>query len=139
MRSLCRLVQAQEDFGASVRDMLDGLDGLWAQLEVLHTGVTLNKQGSRGCNDLASARTDAEVSRCVGPSAVLWYWFYSIIIIIALPLPLSVVCNTLMCLAKTLSAVLGHYRNRLQCCQAHQEDSTQVLQVKFSSCSKKAT
>lgn len=69
MRSLCKLVQAQGDFEASVKDMLDGLDGLWAQLEVLHTGVTLNKHGSRG-RDLATARTDAEVSRCVGPSAV---------------------------------------------------------------------
>lgn len=70
MRSLCRLVQVQGDFEASVKDMLDGLDGLWAQLEVLHTGVTLDKHGSRGRNDLATARTDAEVSSCVGPSAV---------------------------------------------------------------------
>lgn len=68
MRSLRRLVQVQGDFEASVRDMLEGLDGLWARLEVLHTGVTLTKQGSRGHKDLASAQTDSEVSRCVGLS-----------------------------------------------------------------------
>ncbi|XP_034078930.1 uncharacterized protein si:ch211-151h10.2 isoform X3 [Gymnodraco acuticeps] len=86
MRSLCRLVQVQGDFEASVKDMLEGLGGLWAQLEELHTGVTLTKEGSPG--DLASAQTDAE----------------------------------------NLFAILGHYRNRLQCCQAHLKDSTQLLQ-----------
>ncbi|KAF1394402.1 hypothetical protein PFLUV_G00026840 [Perca fluviatilis] len=88
MRSLCRLVQVQGDFEASVKDMLEGLEGLWAQLEELHTGVTLTKEGGRGHGDLASAQADAE----------------------------------------TLFAVLGHYRNRLQCCQARLRDSTQLLQ-----------
>ncbi|KAI9548072.1 hypothetical protein NQZ68_013091 [Dissostichus eleginoides] len=86
MKSLRRLVQVQGDFEASVKDMLEGLGGLWAQLEELHTGVTLTKEGSPG--DLALAQTDAE----------------------------------------NLFAILGHYRNRLQCCQAHLKDSTQLLQ-----------
>ncbi|XP_031142926.1 uncharacterized protein si:ch211-151h10.2 isoform X1 [Sander lucioperca] len=88
MRSLCRLIQVQGDFDVSVKDMLEGLEGLWAQLEELHTGVTLTKEGGRGHGDLASAQADAE----------------------------------------TLFAVLGHYRNSLQCCQAHLRDSTQLLQ-----------
>lgn len=71
MRSLCRLVQVQGDFEVSVKDILEGLDGLWAQLEELHTGVTLTKEGSRDHRDLASAQTDAEVSRCEGLSTVL--------------------------------------------------------------------
>ncbi|KAM8902516.1 uncharacterized protein AB9W97_007158 isoform 2-T2 [Spinachia spinachia] len=58
-RSLCRLVQVQEGFEASVKDMLEGLEGLWAQLEELHTGVTLTKEGCRGHADLVSARRDA--------------------------------------------------------------------------------
>lgn len=62
---LLRLLQVQEDFEASVKDMLEALDGLWARLELLHTGVTLSKQGTRGHKDLASASTDAEVSRLV--------------------------------------------------------------------------
>lgn len=66
MRSLGRLVQVQGDFEASVKDMLEGLGGLWAQLEELHTRVTLTKEGSRGLRDLASAQADAEVSRCGG-------------------------------------------------------------------------
>lgn len=66
VRSLCRLVQVQGDFETSVKDMLEGLDGLWAQLEELHTGVTLTKEGSRGHRDLDSAHTDTEVSRCEG-------------------------------------------------------------------------
>ncbi|XP_038548262.1 uncharacterized protein si:ch211-151h10.2 isoform X1 [Micropterus salmoides] len=87
-RSLCRLVQVQGAFEASVKEMLEGLHGLWAQLEELHMGVTLTKEGSRGHRDLALAQTDAE----------------------------------------TLFAVLGHYRDRLQCCQIHLKDSTQQLQ-----------
>lgn len=51
-------------------------------------------------------------------------------------LPLSVICHTLTSLDKTLFAVLSHYGNTLQCCQAHLKDSTQLLQVKFSSCKK---
>ncbi|XP_068580983.1 uncharacterized protein si:ch211-151h10.2 isoform X2 [Cebidichthys violaceus] len=86
--SLCRLVQVQGDFEAIVKDMLEDLEGLWAQLEELHTGVTLTKEGSRGHGDLASAQTDTE----------------------------------------TLFAVLGHYKNRLQCCQAHLKESTQLVQ-----------
>ncbi|KAE8295023.1 hypothetical protein D5F01_LYC05946 [Larimichthys crocea] len=88
VRSLCRLVQVQGDFETSVKDMLEGLDGLWAQLEELHTGVTLTKEGSRGHRDLDSAHTDTE----------------------------------------SLFAVLDHYRNRLQSCQTHLKDSTQLLQ-----------
>ncbi|XP_060903065.1 uncharacterized protein si:ch211-151h10.2 isoform X1 [Labrus mixtus] len=88
MSSLCRLVQVQGDFESSVKDMLEGLDGLWAQLEELHTGVTLSKEGSQGHRDLASALTDAE----------------------------------------TLFAVLGRYRKRLQRCQSHLKESTQLLQ-----------
>lgn len=72
MRSLCTLVQVQGDFEAGVKDMLEGLDGLWARLEELHTGVTLTKEGSRGHGDLALAWTDAEVSRCEALSTVLW-------------------------------------------------------------------
>lgn len=48
-----------------MKDMLEGLDGLWARLELLHTGVTLSKQRSQGHKDLASASTDAQVSRLV--------------------------------------------------------------------------
>lgn len=66
MGSLHRLIQVQGDFEASVKGMLEGLDGLWAQLEELHTGVTLTKEGSQGHRDVASARTDAEVGRCEG-------------------------------------------------------------------------
>lgn len=72
MRSLNTLVQVQRDFEASVKDMLEGLEGLWAQLEELHTGVTLTKEGSRDHGDLASARTDAEVSSWEAFSALLW-------------------------------------------------------------------
>lgn len=86
--SLHTLVQVQGDFEASVKDMLQGLDSLWAQLEELHTGVTLTKEGSQGRVAVASAQTDAE----------------------------------------TLFAVLGHYRTKLQLCQAHLKDSTQLLQ-----------
>ncbi|XP_034460910.1 uncharacterized protein si:ch211-151h10.2 [Hippoglossus hippoglossus] len=60
MRSLRTLVQVQGDFEASVKDMLEGLDGLWAQLEELHTGVTLTKEGGEDQGDVALARTDAE-------------------------------------------------------------------------------
>ena len=42
--------------------MQEALDGLWARLKVLHTEVTLTKQGSRTNKDLASAQTDAQVS-----------------------------------------------------------------------------
>ncbi len=73
MRSLCRLVQVQGDFEVSVKDMLEGLDGLWAQLEELHTGVTLTKEERRDHGDLALARTDTEVSRCAALSTVLWF------------------------------------------------------------------
>ncbi|XP_069017355.1 uncharacterized protein [Embiotoca jacksoni] len=86
--SLNTLVQVQGDFEASVKDMLQGLDDLWAQLEELHAGVTLTKQRSKGQVAVASAQTDAE----------------------------------------TLFAVLGRYRNRLQSCQAHLKESTQLLQ-----------
>ncbi|XP_022058472.1 uncharacterized protein si:ch211-151h10.2 isoform X2 [Acanthochromis polyacanthus] len=87
-RSLRTLVQVQGDFEASVKDLLQGLDGLWAQLEELHTGVTLSKRGSRDQVDVASAQTDAE----------------------------------------TLYAILTHHKNRLKSCQAHLNNSTQLLQ-----------
>ncbi|XP_031719580.1 uncharacterized protein LOC116392353 isoform X2 [Anarrhichthys ocellatus] len=86
--SLCRLIQVQGDFETTAKDVLEGLEGLWAQLEELHTGVTLTKERSLGHGDLASAQTDTE----------------------------------------TLFAVLVHYRNRLQCCQAQLNDSTQLVQ-----------
>ncbi|XP_076591777.1 uncharacterized protein LOC143323669 [Chaetodon auriga] len=60
MGTLRRLIQVQGDFETSVKGMLEGLDDLWAQLEELHTGVTLTKEGGRGHGDLASAQTDAE-------------------------------------------------------------------------------
>nr|XP_020470413.1 uncharacterized protein LOC109968464 [Monopterus albus] len=88
MRLLRALVQVQGDFEASVKDMLEGLDGLWAQLEELHTGVTLTKEENRGHGDLALAQRDAE----------------------------------------TLFAVLSGYRNKLQSCQTHLKDSTQLIQ-----------
>ncbi|XP_074535674.1 uncharacterized protein LOC141797884 [Halichoeres trimaculatus] len=89
MNSLCTLIHVQQNFEASVKDMLEGLDGLWAQLEELHTGVTLTREESQDHGDLALALTDAE----------------------------------------TLFAVLGRFRNRLQRCQTHLKDSTQLLQV----------
>lgn len=55
------LVQVQQDFEASVKDTLEGISGLWARLEVLHTGVTLTKHWGPGHKDLASAWTDLEV------------------------------------------------------------------------------
>ncbi|MEQ2211823.1 hypothetical protein XENOCAPTIV_017329 [Xenoophorus captivus] len=54
------LVQVQTDFESSVKDLLQGLDGLWTQLEELHAGVTLTKKDSQGNKDLASAQADAE-------------------------------------------------------------------------------
>lgn len=69
--SLYRLLQVQGDFEASVKDMLEGLDGLWARLEVLHTGVTLTKHWGPGHKDVASAQTDLEVRRSTDLSAVL--------------------------------------------------------------------
>ncbi|XP_026221101.1 uncharacterized protein si:ch211-151h10.2 [Anabas testudineus] len=60
IRSLRTLIQVQKDFEASVKDILRGLDGLWAQLEELHTGVTLTKEGNQGHRDLALVLTDAE-------------------------------------------------------------------------------
>ncbi|XP_067451936.1 uncharacterized protein si:ch211-151h10.2 [Thunnus thynnus] len=57
IRSLRRLVQVQGDFETSIKNMLEGLGGLWAQLEELHTGVTLTKEGNSGCRDLALAQT----------------------------------------------------------------------------------
>ncbi|XP_019222708.1 uncharacterized protein si:ch211-151h10.2 isoform X1 [Oreochromis niloticus] len=58
--SLRALVQVQGDFEASVKNMLQGLDNLWAQLEELHTGVTLFKQETQGHIDLASAQRDTQ-------------------------------------------------------------------------------
>ncbi|XP_060928578.1 uncharacterized protein si:ch211-151h10.2 [Limanda limanda] len=60
MRSLRALVQVQGEFEASVEEMLEGVAGLWAQLEELHTGVTLTKEGGEDQGDVALARTDAE-------------------------------------------------------------------------------
>lgn len=144
--SLYRLLQVQGDFEASVRDMLEGLDGLWARLEVLHTGVTLTKHWGPGHKDVASAQTDLEVRRSTDLSAVLWEWFvvlyvlmllvcvWNLMITSVLLMPMSVICNILiMCLAKALYSALGHYRNRLQGCQNHLKDSTQLLQVSVSS------
>ncbi|KAM9319134.1 uncharacterized protein KZ484_023431 isoform 2-T2 [Pholidichthys leucotaenia] len=54
------VVQVQGDFEATVKDMLQGLDGLWGQLEELHAGVTLTKSGSQDHKDLTSTQTDAQ-------------------------------------------------------------------------------
>ncbi|XP_047248389.1 uncharacterized protein si:ch211-151h10.2 [Girardinichthys multiradiatus] len=86
--SLQALVQVQTDFESSVKDLLQGLDGLWSQLEELHTGVTLTKKDSQGNKDPASTQADAEC----------------------------------------LVSVLAQYQNKLQSCQDHQKDSTQLLQ-----------
>ena len=51
----------QGDFETSIKNMLECLGGLWAQLEELHTGVTLTKEGSSGCRDLALAQTGVKV------------------------------------------------------------------------------
>lgn len=61
-----------------MKDMLEGLDGLWAQLEELHAGVTLTKEGSRGHRDLGLVLTEAEVSRSEALlySSVLAVLFY---------------------------------------------------------------
>lgn len=58
-----------------MKDMLKGLDGLWAQLEELHTGVTLTKEESRGHRDLALVLAEAEVSRfeVLLKSSVIFY------------------------------------------------------------------
>ncbi|XP_032401888.1 uncharacterized protein LOC116708169 isoform X2 [Xiphophorus hellerii] len=58
--SLQVLVQVQSDFESSVEDLLQGLDGLWTQLEELHTGVTLTKNDSQGSRDLTLVQEDAE-------------------------------------------------------------------------------
>lgn len=71
MESLAALVQVQQDFAASVKDMLEGISGLWARLEVLHTGVTLTKHWGQGHKDLASAWTDLEVRVSAGPPVEL--------------------------------------------------------------------
>lgn len=86
--SLAALVQVQQDFEASVKEMLEGVSGLWARLEVLHAGVTLTKHWGPGHKDLASAWTDLEA----------------------------------------LSSAMGLYSSRLQGCQNHLKDSTQLLQ-----------
>uniref|UniRef100_A0A096ME73 Si:ch211-151h10.2 n=1 Tax=Poecilia formosa TaxID=48698 RepID=A0A096ME73_POEFO len=58
--SLQVLVQVQRDFESSVEDLLQGLDGLWTQLEELHAGVTLTKKDSLGSRDLTLVQEDAE-------------------------------------------------------------------------------
>lgn len=63
MTSLQRLVQSQRDLEASVLDTLERIDNHWAQLEELHTGVTLTKEGGRGYRDLDQARRGAQVPR----------------------------------------------------------------------------
>ncbi|XP_053730146.1 uncharacterized protein si:ch211-151h10.2 isoform X1 [Synchiropus splendidus] len=88
IRTLHQLLRAQGDLEVSVKDMLDGLEDLWAQLEELHAGVTLTKEGSEDQVDLGSALTRAE----------------------------------------TLFSVLGQYRSRLDLCQNHLKESTQLLQ-----------
>lgn len=76
--SLRTLVQVQGDFEASVKNMLQGLDDLWAQLEELHTGVTLFKQETQGHRDLASAQRDTQVKTCGNQLAncSIVYFFY---------------------------------------------------------------
>lgn len=82
--SLRALVQVQGDFEASVKNMLQGLDNLWAQLEELHTGVTLFKQETQGHIDLASAQRDTQVKTCGNQSAncgsLLFYFHFEVFI-----------------------------------------------------------
>ncbi|XP_056140087.1 uncharacterized protein si:ch211-151h10.2 [Lampris incognitus] len=59
-RLLRRLVQVHGEFEASIKDTLEGLECLWAQLEELHTRVTLTKEWSQGHGDLSTARAEAE-------------------------------------------------------------------------------
>ncbi|XP_054884982.1 uncharacterized protein si:ch211-151h10.2 isoform X2 [Poeciliopsis prolifica] len=58
--SLQVLVQVQRDFESNVEDLLQGLDGVWTQLEDLHAGVTLTKNDSQGSRDLTLVQEDAE-------------------------------------------------------------------------------
>lgn len=58
--SLQALIQVQADLESSIQDLLQGLDGLWTQLEELHAGVTLTKEDSQGGRDLTAVQADAE-------------------------------------------------------------------------------
>ncbi|KAM4627633.1 uncharacterized protein ACJ7VT_002580 [Polymixia lowei] len=59
-RSLRRLLRVQGELEARVKDMLEGLELLWTQLEELHTRVTLTKDWSEGRRDLSTVKTEAE-------------------------------------------------------------------------------
>nr|XP_057936653.1 uncharacterized protein si:ch211-151h10.2 [Doryrhamphus excisus] len=58
--SLRTLVQVQADFEAGVKELQEEVELRWAQLEDLHTGVTLTKEGGQDHRDLASTLKDAE-------------------------------------------------------------------------------
>lgn len=78
MLSLGELVEVQSNLESSVGDVQQGLDGLWAQLEELHTGVTLSKKGDQGPRELTSAQADVKVIHVQCPTKPLeWivlYW-----------------------------------------------------------------
>ncbi|XP_020784326.1 uncharacterized protein si:ch211-151h10.2 isoform X2 [Boleophthalmus pectinirostris] len=58
---LSELVEAQSSLEASVTDMQQGLNRLWAQLEEMHTGVTISKKRERECRELPSAQADVKI------------------------------------------------------------------------------
>ncbi|XP_055082159.1 uncharacterized protein si:ch211-151h10.2 [Periophthalmus magnuspinnatus] len=58
---LSELVEAQSSLEANVCDMQQGLNRLWAQLEEMHTGVTISKKRERECRELPSAQADVKI------------------------------------------------------------------------------
>ncbi|CAL1571015.1 unnamed protein product [Knipowitschia caucasica] len=59
--SLSELVEAQSALEVSVGDLQQGLSTLWAQLEVMHTGVTLSKKKEQECRELPSAQAEVKI------------------------------------------------------------------------------
>ncbi|XP_072313079.1 uncharacterized protein [Eucyclogobius newberryi] len=58
---LSELVAAQSSLESSVCDVQQGLNRLWAQLEEMHTGVTLSKKRVQECRELPSAQADVKI------------------------------------------------------------------------------
>lgn len=112
------LVQVQRNFEASVKNLVQGFSHLWAELEELHTGVTLSKQEGRGHGDLNSAHSDTQVSTCSRQGHV----FNCVCVCV------STLHNALFGPQHLLS-VLRDRRDKLKCCQLHLQDSTRLLQV----------
>ncbi|XP_061683247.1 uncharacterized protein si:ch211-151h10.2 isoform X2 [Syngnathoides biaculeatus] len=57
---LRRLLLVQAEFESGVKELQDGVERRWGQLEELHTGVTLTREGDQDHTDLASAHHGAE-------------------------------------------------------------------------------